>query len=154
MLMVGKKEKVDIWSEEAVQGRTPKPKNEKKEKTEKAAKEKKIVEKRAEKKGVKKETLQKIIPENTLSGLELSEVIVFPLISEKAVGSIEKENKITFIVNQKASKTDVRNAVETLYAVKVVSVNTVRDAQGRKKAIVTLDKKFKAQELATKLGVI
>jgi len=143
--MSAQKEKIDIWSEEAVSTK-PVKKIEKPSK----AKEKKII----PAKEVKKETLQKIIPEKTASGLELNEVIVFPLISEKAVGSIEKENKITFIVNQKASKTDVRNTVETLYAVKVVSVNTVRDAQGRKKAIVTLDKKFKAQELATKLGVI
>lgn len=140
-----KKEKVDIWGEEAVSEK-PVKKTEKLSK----AKEKKII----HAKGVKKETVQKIILEKSSKGLELNEVIVFPLISEKAVGSIEKENKITFIVNQKASKTDVRNAVETLYSVKVVSVNTVRDLQGRKKAIVTLDKKFKAQELATKLGVI
>ena len=140
-----KKEKADIWSEEAVSKKPVK-------KVEKPSKEKE--KKIAPAKEVKKETLQKIILEKNSKVLELNEVIVFPLISEKAVGGIEKENKITFIVNQKASKTDVRNAVETLYSVKVVSVNTVRDSQGRKKAIVTLDKKFKAQELATKLGVI
>ncbi|MBN1940602.1 MAG: 50S ribosomal protein L23 [Candidatus Diapherotrites archaeon] len=89
-----------------------------------------------------------------MSKLSPSEVIYFPLITEKAVNMIEAENKICFIVNKKAQKTDVKNAVETLYSVKVDSVKTVNDMKGRKKAIVRINKKFKADELATKLGVL
>ena len=88
------------------------------------------------------------------SGLEMHEVIEYPLISEKAVGLIETQNKIAFIVNKKASKTEVRNAVEKMYAVKVDSIQTMRDQKGRKKAFVKLNAKFKAADLATKLGVI
>ncbi|MDO8646992.1 MAG: 50S ribosomal protein L23 [Candidatus Diapherotrites archaeon] len=130
-----KAEKEDIWSEEAVSSK-------------KAA---------AEKKETKKEKaifVPKASHEKTESGMELNEVLIFPLISEKAVGAIEAQNKITFIVNQKASKIDIRTAIEKLYAVKVESVQTLRDNQGRKKAIVKLGKAFKAQELATKLGVV
>jgi ribosomal protein L23 len=41
-----------------------------------------------------------------------------------------------------------------MYNVKISKINVVRDMKGRKKAIVKLDKKFKADEVAMKLGVI
>ena len=82
------------------------------------------------------------------------EVILFPLITEKAVGIIEKENKLSFIVNQRASKADIKGAVEKLYKVKVDKVRTIKDLKGRKKAIVQINKDFKAQDIAMRLGVI
>jgi ribosomal protein uL23 len=90
-------------------------------------------------------------PEKTLA---LEEIILYPLITEKAVNMIETENKICFIVNKKAGKTEVKKAIETLYNVKVDSVKTINDMKGRKKAIVRLNSKYKADELATKLGVL
>ena len=86
--------------------------------------------------------------------LALFEVIEYPLVSEKAVGMIEKENKLCFVVNKKATKTDVKKAVETLYNVKVDSVNMMRDMKARKRAFVRINAKFKAEDLATKLGVL
>jgi hypothetical protein len=38
---------------------------------------------------------------------------------------VEKDNKLIFIVNLKASKADVRRAVQTLYEVKVSKVNAL-----------------------------
>ncbi|MFA6065458.1 MAG: 50S ribosomal protein L23 [archaeon] len=81
-------------------------------------------------------------------------VLLYPLVTEKAVGMIEAENKITFVVNDNSSKTDIKKRVEEAYGVKVVKINVVRDMKGRKKAIIKLDKKNKASELATKLGVL
>ena len=89
-----------------------------------------------------------------MSKLTPSEVIFFPLITEKAVNMIEAENKICFIVNKKSENSDIKNAVEKLYSVKVDSVKTINDMKGRKKAIVRINKKFKADDLATKLGVL
>jgi ribosomal protein uL23 len=82
------------------------------------------------------------------------DVVLYPLVTEKAVNMIESENKITFIVNDYSGKTEVKKAVEEAYGVKVVKINIIRDMKGRKKAIVKLDKKNKASELATKLGVL
>jgi len=82
------------------------------------------------------------------------EVVLYPLVTEKAVNMIEAENKITFVVNDNASKPEVKKVLEEAYGVKVSKVNIIRDMKGRKKAIVQLDKKFKASELATKLGVL
>ena len=123
----------------------------------KQARKKSRVLKKEKKQFLKKESVKEIVPAGKSEGkkaLGIGEVIIYPLVSEKAVGAIESQNKISFIVNKKASKTDVKNAVEQLYSVKVESVKTMNDMQGRKKAIVRLDKKFKAQELATKLGVV
>ncbi|RLG69536.1 MAG: 50S ribosomal protein L23 [Candidatus Iainarchaeum archaeon] len=81
-------------------------------------------------------------------------IIRYPLITEKAVDMIEKQNKITFIVDKNANKAEIKTAIETLYNVKIDAVNTIRDMQGRKKAIVKLNKKFKASDLAMRLGII
>ena len=86
--------------------------------------------------------------------LEYHEMILFPLITEKAVNMIESENKLCFIVSKKATKADVKKAVEKAYAIKIDSVNVLLDRKGRKKAIVKVNKEFKADEIATKLGVI
>ncbi|QQR93169.1 MAG: 50S ribosomal protein L23 [Candidatus Iainarchaeum archaeon] len=80
--------------------------------------------------------------------------IKFPLMTEKAINLIEKENKLSFIATPQATKTDIKKLIEKVYKVKVSSVNVLNDMKGRKKVTVKLDKKYKAEELAAKLGVI
>jgi len=86
--------------------------------------------------------------------LEDLDVVLYPLVTEKAVNMIESENKITFIVNDETSKDKVKKIIEHAYGVKVAKINIIRDMKGRKKAIVRLKKEYKAQDLATKLGVL
>jgi len=86
--------------------------------------------------------------------MELYEILVHPVISEKAVNLIESDNKITFKVNRKATKNDVKTAMEKIYNVKVASINMLNDTKGNKKAIIKLDAKFKASELSSKLGMV
>lgn len=81
-------------------------------------------------------------------------ILEHPIISEKAVSMIETENKIVFKVSKLATKTDIKSAFEKDYAVKVLAVNIINDTKGQKRAIVKLDPKFKASELASKLGMI
>jgi large subunit ribosomal protein L23 len=76
-----------------------------------------------------------------------------PYVTERTFDQIEKENKLCFIVEDKASKTQVAAAVEALYEVKVMSVNTSRTIKG-KKAFVRLDPENSATDLATKLGLV
>ena len=80
--------------------------------------------------------------------------IEYPLITEKSVGLIEKENKLVFIVEKKATKHDIKKAVEELYGVKVAAVNTMISLKGKKKAYVKLKPEFKASDIATKLKVL
>ncbi len=43
------------------------------------------------------------------------DVISYPMMTEVASRLIESENKLVFVVNMKATKKDVKNAVEELY---------------------------------------
>ncbi len=81
-------------------------------------------------------------------------VILYPLISEKAVQLINTRNTIVFIVERKATKSQIKREVEELYNVKVKKVNTLITPDGRKKAYVKLSDEYDASELAAKLGVI
>lgn len=80
-------------------------------------------------------------------------IILYPLMTEKAVDQIEGQNKLTFIVNLKANKYKVKRAVEELYEVKVDKVNLLITSKGLKKAFVKLKPEFKASDLAIKLGI-
>ncbi len=81
-------------------------------------------------------------------------VVFYPLVTEKAVNMIDSENKITFVVSDKANKKSVKEVIQKAYNVKVDAINIIRDRKGRKKAIIRLSKENKAQDLATKMGVL
>ena len=79
------------------------------------------------------------------------EIILAPVVTEKSSADMQ-EGKYTFRVAKKATKIEIKRAVEKLFGVKVLSVNTmtvkgkekrVRYQAGRtsdwKKAIVTVD---------------
>ncbi len=51
------------------------------------------------------------------------DVLIAPVISEKSYGLLD-ENKYTFVVAPDANKTQIKIAVEKVFGVKVVSVNT------------------------------
>lgn len=74
-------------------------------------------------------------------------------ITQDTVSLIESENKLVFIVDLKADKHMIKNAVEQLYNVKVEKVNTLITSRGEKKAFVKLKPEYKASELAVKLGI-
>jgi large subunit ribosomal protein L23 len=82
------------------------------------------------------------------------EVIYYPLMTEVASRMIETENRLVFIVNMKATKTDVRRAVEELYEVVVEKVNTLITPKGEKKAFVKLHPDYRASDIAIKLGIL
>jgi large subunit ribosomal protein L23 len=59
------------------------------------------------------------------------DVLLAPVISEKSYGLLE-ENKYTFVVAPGANKTQIKIAVEKVFGVKVVNVNTL-NRQGKRK---------------------
>jgi large subunit ribosomal protein L23 len=81
-------------------------------------------------------------------------IIEYPLLTEKSVGLIEKENKIVFVVNKNSTKSEIKKAVEKEFAIKVDSVNTVVSMKGIKKAYIKLKPEFKAVDLATRLKIV
>jgi large subunit ribosomal protein L23 len=78
------------------------------------------------------------------------DVIIRPVVSEKSYAGLEL-NTYTFLVDKRANKTEIKEAVQAIWDVRVVSVNTLnrrgkvkrrRYTQGKrpdeKRAIVTL----------------
>ena len=59
------------------------------------------------------------------------DVLLKPVISEKSYGLLD-EGKYTFIVSPDANKTQIKQAVETVFRVKVTAVNT-SNRQGKRK---------------------
>jgi large subunit ribosomal protein L23 len=86
--------------------------------------------------------------------MDINDIISFPLMTESASVMVERDNKLIFVVNLKAGKTDVKRAVEELYAVKVKKINMLITPQGVKKAFVKLTPEFKASDVAIKLGIL
>jgi large subunit ribosomal protein L23 len=82
------------------------------------------------------------------------DVILYPLMTEAASLMVENENKLVFVVNLTANKSDVRRAIEELYEVKVEKVNLQITPQGEKKAFVKLTQEFKASDIAIQLGIL
>ena len=85
-----------------------------------------------------------------MSALKHYETILSPWVTEKST-LLSEQNKVVFRVPLRATKLEVKDAVEALFKVKVTAVNTIRvkgktkrfrgrDGQrsDRKKAIVTL----------------
>jgi len=81
---------------------------------------------------------------------EYRDIIIKPVITEKSMNLLA-DNKYTFIVDKRANKTEIKNAIEKIFNVRVDAVNTmivkgkskrVGRFQGRKpdrkKAIITL----------------
>ena len=51
------------------------------------------------------------------------DIIIRPIITEKSMGLMERDNKVTFEVAKGTNKTEVKQAVEAIYGVKVEKVN-------------------------------
>ncbi|GGM03404.1 50S ribosomal protein L23 [Nakamurella endophytica] len=87
------------------------------------------------------------------------DIILAPVVSEKSYGLLE-QGSYTFLVHPDANKTQVKIAIEKIFDVKVVSVNTI-NRQGKRKrtragygqrkstkrAVVTLSKDSKSIDL-------
>ncbi|MEM3389755.1 MAG: 50S ribosomal protein L23 [Thermoproteota archaeon] len=83
-----------------------------------------------------------------------SSIIIRPVSTEKSFRLIEKENKLIFIVDPKADKNTVKEAVEKSFNVKVEKVNIIRSITGEKKAVVKLAKEHSAMDLASRLKIV
>ncbi|MBA0054089.1 50S ribosomal protein L23 [Streptomyces sp. AJS327] len=59
------------------------------------------------------------------------DLLIKPVVSEKSYALLD-ENKYTFVVDPRANKTQIKQAVETVFSVKVMGVNTL-NRQGKRK---------------------
>lgn len=84
----------------------------------------------------------------------MSSIIKFPLATEKSVRLIDSENTLVFMVARTADKKEIKEAIEKQLNVKIVSVNTLHDSKGGKRAYVRFSPETPALDAATKLGLM
>ena len=78
----------------------------------------------------------------------------YPLMTEKSVRVMEAENKLIFVVDKKAKKSEIKKAIEEMFKVHVTKVNTLITSKGIKKAYIKLARDTPALDVATQLGLI
>lgn len=81
-------------------------------------------------------------------------IIKNPLTTEKAVKLMETENKLIFVVDKRAKKQEIKNAIEDIFKVKVDSVNLQNTQKGQKRAYIKLSKESPAIDIITELGLM
>ena len=80
-------------------------------------------------------------------------ILIKPIVTENTFDLIEEQNKIVFFVDKNANKNSIKEAVEKIYDVKVIKINTLITPKGKKKALIKLGPNSSASELAIKLGI-
>jgi large subunit ribosomal protein L23 len=81
-------------------------------------------------------------------------VIKYPSSTEKSIRLMESENKLVFVVEKKATKAEIKKAIEETYKVKVVDVKTFIDRRGNKRAYAKFSEETPAIDVATQLGLM
>ncbi len=86
--------------------------------------------------------------------MELHQVIKHPLSTEKSIRLMESENKLIFVVDRRAKKPEIKQAIEKMFKTKVVKVNTFIAPTGEKKAYIKFSRETPAIDIATNLGLM
>lgn len=86
--------------------------------------------------------------------METNKIIKYPLSTEKSIRLMESENKLVFVVEKKAKKSEIKQAIENAFKVKVDNVNTLVGPDGKKRAYITFNSETPAINVATKLGLM
>ncbi|KAI9811811.1 MAG: 60S ribosomal protein L25 [Phylliscum demangeonii] len=87
--------------------------------------------------------------------LDQHKVIIHPVNTESAMKKIEENNTLVFIVDVKANKHQIKDALKKLYDVDCVKINTLIRPDGSKKAYARLTKDVDALDIAaTKLALV
>ena len=80
-------------------------------------------------------------------------IMIKPIVTEKATGLSEKLNRYTFCVSPDANKYQIKSLVEDLYGVKVASVNTM-NYEGKRKQRYTKAGLIRGKKPAFKKAIV
>ncbi|DAC10790.1 MAG: 50S ribosomal protein L23 [Candidatus Thermoplasmatota archaeon] len=83
--------------------------------------------------------------------MDAYDVIIMPWLTEKSMEARSMEQRLEFIVDKRATKTQIARAVETIFEVEVAKVNT-RITKHGKHASVRLAEGYDAEDAAMRLG--
>merc|ERR1712048_645601 len=89
-----------------------------------------------------------------MTKLDKYQIIKYPLTTESAMKKIEEINTLVFLVDIKANKRQIKEAVRSMYDVQCQKVNTLIRPDGKKKAYVHLTQDYDALDVANRIGII
>jgi len=75
-------------------------------------------------------------------------------VTEKAMMTLEKENKLQFLVDKDATKKQIKREIERTFEQEVRDVSTVMTMHGEKKAIISFANEKAAEEILSRLGIM
>jgi large subunit ribosomal protein L23Ae len=81
-------------------------------------------------------------------------IVKSPLTTETAMKKAEDSNTLTFLVDVRANKKQIAEAVKGMYDIKAAKVNTLVRPDGQKKAYIRLVPDQEALDIASKIGMI
>ena len=81
-------------------------------------------------------------------------IIKHPLSTEKSIRLMDSENKLIFAVDGNSTKKQIKEAIEKVFKVKVVKVNTFTHPSGEKRAYIKLSPETPAIDIATDIGMM
>lgn len=81
-------------------------------------------------------------------------VLKYPVTTESAMRKMEQNNTLVFLVDVKANKRHIKDAVKRMYDVDALKINTLIRPDGTKKAYVRLTADVEALDIANKIGFI
>ena len=86
--------------------------------------------------------------------MEQQNIVKYPLSTEKSIRLMEAENKLIFVVDKKSTKKEIKKAIEEMFKVEIISVNTFVNADGEKRAYIKFSAKNPAIDIATQMGLM
>ncbi len=81
-------------------------------------------------------------------------ILRYPFVTEKAMMTLERDNKLQFLVAREATKPQIRREIEKTFGKEVASVRTLMSAKGEKKAIISFVDEKAAEEILSRLGIM
>jgi large subunit ribosomal protein L23 len=79
-------------------------------------------------------------------------ILLHAYVTEKSMDEMERMNKLEFVVDRRATRAQVKRAVEELYQCKVAKVNT-KFVRAGKIATVKLKPEYSSEDIGTRAGV-
>jgi len=79
-------------------------------------------------------------------------IILHAYVTEKSMDEMERQNKLEFVVDRRASRAEIKRAVEDIYQCKVFKITTKIVRLG-KIATVRFQKEFSAEDIGSRAGV-
>ncbi|KAI3978793.1 hypothetical protein MKX01_015968 [Papaver californicum] len=86
--------------------------------------------------------------------LDHYQILKYPLTTESTIKKIEDNNFLVFIVDIRADKKKIKDAIKKMYDIHTKKVNTLIRPDGTKKAYVRLTPDYDALDVANKIGII